>query len=109
MCKRFFAEVDRVKAAMRDFFLSASGTLGLAPAFVHGLPGETRVFAHAQIEPERLDRIIRGVWVMRGRHFGWAALAIVVGLAVAGLWGRYFCRSSTSEAAPQTGEAYPAV
>jgi hypothetical protein len=37
---------------MRDLFLSASGALGLAMAFVHGLVGETRVFA--RIEPERL-------------------------------------------------------
>src|SRR5262249_5245501 len=126
-----FVAVDRVKTEMRDFFLCASGTLGLALAFVHGLLGETRVFARARIEPERLRRLIRGVWhcstvawaavavlliaapwigsqmarhwvvgaavviygfgaitnawVMRGRHFGWAALAIVVGLAVAGL------------------------
>jgi hypothetical protein len=110
-------------------FLYASGALGLAMAFVHGLLGETRVFARARIEPERLGRLIRGVWhcsavalasvvvllivapwmgsqmarhwivsaadgfgavanawAMRGRHFGWAALAVVVvSLAVAGL------------------------
>jgi hypothetical protein len=111
--------------------LYASGTLGLALAFVPGLLGETQVFARARIEPERLRRLIRGVWhcgavawagvavllivapwmgsqmsrhwivgaagviygfaaivnawVMRGRHFGWAALTIVVVLAVAGL------------------------
>jgi hypothetical protein len=29
---------------------------------VHGLLGETRVFARARIEPERLGRLIRGVW-----------------------------------------------
>ena len=116
---------------MRDLLLFASGTLGLALAFVHGLLGETRVFARARIEPQRLRRLIRGVWhcsavawagvavllivapwmgsqmarhwivgaavviygfgaianawAMRGRHFGWAALTMVVGLAVAGL------------------------
>jgi hypothetical protein len=117
--------------AMRDTLLYASGILGLAAAFVHGLLGETRVFARARIEPERLRRLIRGVWhcsvvawasvavllivapwmgsqmarhwivgtavviygfgaivnawVMRGRHFGWILLAIIVALAVGGL------------------------
>jgi|SRR5215469_5935358 len=116
---------------MRDLLLYASGTLGLAAAFVHSLLGEIRVFANARIEPERLRLLIRGVWhcsavawagvailliaapwmssqiarywivsaavlvygfgaitnawVMRGRHFGWALLAIIVALAVAGL------------------------
>ena len=115
---------------MRDLFLYASGTMGLASAFVHGLLGETQVFSRARIEPERLERLIRGVWhcsavawagvavllivapwmgsqtarhwivgaavvvygfaaignvwMMRGRHFGWVGLAIVVVLAVAG-------------------------
>src|SRR5215831_5261995 len=116
---------------MRDLFLYASGALGLAMAFVHGLFGETRVFARARIEPERLGRLIRGVWhcsavawagvavllivapwmgsqmarhwivgtavviygfgaaanawALRGRHFGWILLAIIVALALAGL------------------------
>lgn len=47
---------------MRDTLLYASGTLGLVAAFLHGLLGETRVFARARIEPERLGRLIRGVW-----------------------------------------------
>jgi len=47
---------------MRNLLLYASGTLGLVAAFVHGLVGETRVFAHARIEPERLRLLIRGVW-----------------------------------------------
>ena len=88
---------------MRDLFLYASGTLGLALAFVHGLLGETRVFARARIEPERLGRLIRGVWHcsavawagvavllivapwMGSQMARYSALAIVVGLAVAGL------------------------
>ena len=115
---------------MRDFLLYASGTLGLAVAFVHGWLGETRVFARVRIEPARTRQLIRLVWhcsavawagvavllivapwvdsptarswivaaavivygfaaianawALRGRHFGWAALAIVVGLAIAG-------------------------
>src|SRR5262245_38221988 len=116
---------------MRDFFLCASGVVVLAAAFVHGLLGETHVFARARIEPERLRGLIRLVWqcsavawagvavlliaapwmgsqmarhwivgtavviygfgaivnawVLRGRHFGWILLAIIVALALAGL------------------------
>src|SRR5262245_59702438 len=46
----------------RDLLLCASGTLGLAVAFGHGLLGETHVFARARIEPEHLRRLIRLVW-----------------------------------------------
>jgi hypothetical protein len=116
---------------MRDFWLYASGTLGLLAAFIHGWLGETRIFAHVRIEPERLRLLIRLVWhcsvvawaavgillivapwmgsqtardwivaaavatygfaaiangwATRGRHFGWAILAIIVVFAVAGL------------------------
>ena|SRR5215472_4689459 len=60
---------------MRDWFLYASGTLGLASAFVHGLLGETRVFARARIEPDRLGRLMRGVW--HCSTVAWAGLAVL--------------------------------
>src|SRR5215831_15510731 len=61
---------------MRDLFLYTSGTLGLAAAFVHGLLGETRVFARARIEPERLGRLIRGVWHCSA--VAWASVAVLL-------------------------------
>ena len=66
---------------MRNLLLYASGTLGLVAAFVHGLLGETRVFAHARIEPERLRLLIRGVW-----HCSTVAWAGVAGLLIAAPW-----------------------
>src|ERR1700751_5649069 len=61
---------------MRDLLLYASGTLGLAAAFVHGLLGETRVFAHARIEPERLRLLIRAVWHCSA--VAWAGVAVLL-------------------------------
>jgi threonine dehydrogenase-like Zn-dependent dehydrogenase len=47
---------------MRDLFLYGSGILGLAAALLHGVLGETRVFARVRIEPERLRLLLRLVW-----------------------------------------------
>jgi hypothetical protein len=61
---------------MRDLSLYASGILGLVAAFLHGWLGETRVFARARIEPERLRLLLRLVW-----HCGvvaWAAVAVLL-------------------------------
>jgi len=61
---------------MRDFLLWASGVLGLAAAFVHGLLGETHVFARARIEPERLRGLIRLVWQCSA--VAWAGVAVLL-------------------------------
>jgi hypothetical protein len=61
---------------MRDLFLYASGILGLAAAFIHGMLGETRVFARVRIEPERLRLLIRLVW--HCSVVAWAALAVLL-------------------------------
>jgi hypothetical protein len=61
---------------MHDLLLYASGTLGLALAFVHGLLGETRVLARALIEPERLRLLIRGVWHCSA--VAWAGVAVLL-------------------------------
>lgn len=115
---------------MRDLFLQAAGVAAIAVALIHGVLGETKVFARATIEPPRLRTLIRfcwqvgtvgwicgGVlliatpsvgsasarhwivttmcamygfgmlgnfWVLRGRHFGWAALGAVIMMAAIG-------------------------
>src|SRR5262245_11166977 len=61
---------------MRDVLLCASGILGLAVAFGHGLLGETHVFARARIEPERLRRLIRLVWHCSA--VAWASVAVLL-------------------------------
>ena len=61
---------------MRDWALYASGILGLTAAFLHGLLGETRVFARARIEPDRLRLLMRLVW--RCSVVAWAAVAVLL-------------------------------
>jgi hypothetical protein len=47
---------------MRDVLLQCSGLAAIAAAIIHGVLGETRVFARASIEPARLRTLIRLVW-----------------------------------------------
>jgi len=47
---------------MRDLLLQCAGVGAIAVALVHGVRGETKVFTHARIEPERLRTLIRLVW-----------------------------------------------
>ena len=60
---------------MRDLFYAA-GILALAAAFLHGVLGETRVFARVRIDPERLRLLIRLVW--HCSVVAWAALAVLL-------------------------------
>jgi hypothetical protein len=115
---------------MHDLSLQAAGIVAIAVALIHGILGETRVFARATIEPPRLRALIRvcwqigtvgwicggvllmvtpsvasasarhwivvtmclmygfgmvgNLWVLRGRHFGWAALGAVIMMAIIG-------------------------
>jgi hypothetical protein len=47
---------------MRDLLLQCSGVAAIASALIHGVLGETKVFARAIIEPARLRTLIRLVW-----------------------------------------------
>jgi hypothetical protein len=47
---------------MRDLLLQCSGIAAVAVALVHGVLGETKVFARATIEPPRLRNLIRLCW-----------------------------------------------
>lgn len=47
---------------MRDLLLQCAGVVAIAVALIHGILGETKVFARARIEPERLRILIRLVW-----------------------------------------------
>jgi hypothetical protein len=47
---------------MRDLFLQCSGLAAIAVALIHGILGETKVFANATIEPPRLRNLIRLCW-----------------------------------------------
>jgi hypothetical protein len=47
---------------MRDLAIQAAGALAILAAFIHGLLGETKVFARATIEPATTRLLIRLVW-----------------------------------------------
>src|SRR5260370_41812584 len=47
---------------MRDLILECAGVAGIVVALIRGALGETKVFARASIEPERLRTLIRLVW-----------------------------------------------
>ena len=47
---------------MRDILLQISGLAAIAVALIHGVLGETKVFARASIEPARLRTLLRLVW-----------------------------------------------
>ena len=47
---------------MRDLVLQCAGVAGIAVALIHGVLGETKVFAKATIQPESLRTLIRLVW-----------------------------------------------
>jgi hypothetical protein len=47
---------------MRDIILQCAGVAGILVALIHGVLGETKVFARARIEPEHLRTLIRLVW-----------------------------------------------
>jgi hypothetical protein len=47
---------------MHDLSLQAAGIVAIAVALIHGILGETMVFARATIEPPRLRALIRVCW-----------------------------------------------
>jgi hypothetical protein len=47
---------------MRDLILQCAGVAAIAVAILHGVLGETKVFARATIEPAHLKTLIRVVW-----------------------------------------------
>jgi len=47
---------------MRDLILQCAGAAGILVALIHGVLGETKVFAKATIQPESLRTLIRLVW-----------------------------------------------
>jgi hypothetical protein len=51
-----------MEGAMRDLALQCAGIAAVIVALIHGVLGETRVFARATIEPAKLRTLIRVVW-----------------------------------------------
>src|SRR5690348_2614365 len=51
-----------MEALMRDVAVEIAGVLAILVAVTHGVLGETRVFARAQIEPPWAKRMVYAVW-----------------------------------------------
>jgi hypothetical protein len=47
---------------MRDLVLQCAGVAAIIVSIIHGVLGETKVFARATIEPARLRTLLRLVW-----------------------------------------------
>ncbi len=61
---------------MRDLLLQCAGAATIAVALMHGVLGETKVFARARIEPERLRTLIRLVW--QTSTVAWAGAGVLL-------------------------------
>jgi hypothetical protein len=51
-----------MEVPMRDLILQCAGVAAIVVALIHGVLGETKVFARATITPESLRTLIRLVW-----------------------------------------------
>jgi len=88
--------------AMRDLLLQGAGVVAILVSLIHGVLGETRIFARATVEPPRLRLLLRLVyqagtvaWIGGGvlllaapamasdaaRHWIVATLGVVFGVA----------------------------
>ncbi|KJC44034.1 membrane protein [Bradyrhizobium sp. LTSP885] len=47
---------------MRDLLLQGAGVIAIVISLIHGVLGETKVFARATVEPPRLRLLLRLVW-----------------------------------------------
>ena len=66
---------------MRDLAMQAAGLGGIAVAAIHGVLGETKVFANATIAPARIRLLLRLVWL--SGTIAWGALGALLALAPA--------------------------
>jgi hypothetical protein len=75
---------------MRDLFLWTAGAGAIAVAMIHGVLGETKVFARATIEPPRLRALIRICWQIG--TVGWicGGILLLAAPSVASLAARHW-------------------
>ena len=64
---------------MHDYALFAAGAVTISAALAHGLLGELRVFARAEIAPARLRLLLRLVW--QCGTLAWIGLGVLLAVA----------------------------
>ena len=64
---------------MNDLSLQAAGVVGVTIAVIHGVLGETKVFAQARIEPARTKLLLRLVW--QAGAVAWAGIGLLLAAA----------------------------
>jgi hypothetical protein len=75
---------------MRDALLQCAGLAAIAVAIIHGVLGETRVFARATIEPPRLRNLIRLCWQIGTVGWVCGGLLLVVAPSMASVPARHW-------------------
>jgi hypothetical protein len=75
---------------MRDLFIQAAGVAAIMVAVIHGVLGETKVFARATIEPPQLRNLIRLCWQIG--TVGWicGGLLLIVAPSMASVSARHW-------------------
>jgi hypothetical protein len=61
---------------MRDVAIQTAGAAAIVVAIIHGVLGETKVFANARIEPAWVKLLIRLVW--QGGAAAWVAFGVLL-------------------------------
>ena len=61
---------------MRDLAIQSAGAFAIVVAIIHGVLGETKVFAKARIEPAWARLLIRLVW--QGGAAAWVAFGVLL-------------------------------
>jgi hypothetical protein len=75
---------------MRDVLLQCAGLAAIVVAMIHGVLGETRVFARATIEPPRLRNLIRLCWQIGTVGWVCGGLLLVVAPSMASVPARHW-------------------
>jgi hypothetical protein len=75
---------------MRDVLLQCAGLAAIVVAIIHGVLGETRVFARATIEPPRLRNLIRLCWQIGTVGWVCGGLLLLVAPSMASVPARHW-------------------
>jgi hypothetical protein len=75
---------------MRDLLLQCAGLAAIVVAIIHGVLGETRVFARASIEPPRLRNLIRLCWQIGTVGWVCGGLLLLVAPSMASVSARHW-------------------